>query len=83
MNSKSIILSGSSDKKLVEELKIKDFSIHNYGSKMLEIVYASCGKVEGVFLSKEEFKLFKPFSLIVKESGGRIVEGESSVFIGA
>jgi fructose-1,6-bisphosphatase/inositol monophosphatase family enzyme len=54
-------------------------SSRNYGSRTLALSYLASCRIEKAIFSKENHELLKPFLLLVKEAGGRIVEDEKSI----
>ncbi len=52
-----------------------------YGSRTLTLAYLASSRIERAVFSKEDFELFKPFLLLIREAGGRIVEDEKSVSV--
>lgn len=51
----------------------------DYGSRTLALSYLASSRIEKAIFSKENHEFLKPFLLLVKEAGGRIVEDEKSV----
>ena len=57
----------------------KNFEIRAYGCRTLEIAYLSSARLEMALFKKQDFELFKPFLLLVREAGGKITEDEKFI----
>lgn len=53
----------------------------SYGCRTLTIAYLAAARIEKAIFLKENNEFLKPFLLLVKEAGGRIVEDEKSVSV--
>lgn len=62
--------------------KDSKFQTLSLGAKTLEISYLASARAEKLFISKEEFKKVEPFSLLVKEAGGRVEQKDNFFIIG-
>jgi myo-inositol-1(or 4)-monophosphatase len=62
--------------------KLKKDNNRLYGCKTMEIAYLAAGRLNKIFLSKSDFKIFEPFSLIAKEAGATIYNQEDQIIIG-
>jgi myo-inositol-1(or 4)-monophosphatase len=51
----------------------------NYGARTLALAYMASAKIEKVVFAKEGSELIKPFTLLIREAGGRVVEDEKSL----
>ena len=58
-----------------------DNSSRSYGCRTLALAYLASSRIERAVFSKEDYDLLRPFLLLVKEAGGRIVEDEKSVSV--
>ncbi|MBM3579602.1 MAG: hypothetical protein FJX34_02370 [Alphaproteobacteria bacterium] len=54
-----------------------------YGSRTLTLAYLASARIEKAVFSKEGCELLKPFLLLVREAGGRVVEDEKLVVASA
>jgi myo-inositol-1(or 4)-monophosphatase len=58
-----------------------EHSSRNYGCRTLTLAYLAASRLERAVFSKEDYELLKPFLLLIREAGGRIVEDETSVSV--
>jgi myo-inositol-1(or 4)-monophosphatase len=73
------ILVASDDKSLLGANQ----HLRSYGCKTLEIAYVASARLEKAIFRNDNFQLFKPFSLLVREAGGKISEDEKLITISA
>ena len=59
-----------------ESLKLKNYSLRQYGCSTLEIAYTAAAKLDLAFFRQSDFQYFKPFTLLIKEAGGKVIENE-------
>lgn len=75
---KSDYLIACDDIKYAQKLDVaQNIMPRNLGCKTLEIAYLSCGRLEQVVHLKSD--LYQPFLLLVRESGGKIVEEDQRI----
>ncbi len=75
-----VALVASDDQKMVlEKMSDKKFSIRSYGCKTLELAYLASARLEMVLMNSKNCELTKPFLLLVKEAGGKIIEEEKLI----
>lgn len=55
----------------------KNISNRNYGCKTLELAYLASARIDAALLPKQD--LIKPFTLLVREAGGKVVENEKLI----
>ncbi|MBM5782675.1 MAG: hypothetical protein FJ368_04555 [Pelagibacterales bacterium] len=65
---------------LVKKEASKNLVLQNYGCKTLEIAYLASSKIDSVII--QNHKLLKPFTLLAREAGAKIVESEKNIFAG-
>ena len=68
---KAEMLTVCDDIKLTQDLKIMP---RNLGCKTLEIANLASAKIEQIIYKKNNFELFSPFFLLLKEAGGKVFE---------
>jgi len=61
--------------------KSNHHGLREYGSRTLALSYLASARIEKIIFSKENYDFIKPFLLLAREAGGRIVEDEKSVLI--
>lgn len=59
--------------------KVKNLLTRNYGCKSLEVAYLAAARLDAVLCSNVNYELLKPFMLLAKEAGGKIMEGEKFI----
>lgn len=64
---------------LVKKEGLKNLSLQNYGCKTLEIAYLASAKLDSVIIQNND--LLKPFTLLAREAGAKVVENENLIFI--
>lgn len=52
-----------------------------YGCRTIEMAYVASSRLEKAIFKNQNYELFKPFALLVREAGGKIVEDESKITI--
>jgi fructose-1,6-bisphosphatase/inositol monophosphatase family enzyme len=72
------ILVASEDQALLTE---NTQLLRSYGCRTLELAYASSSRVEKAFFKNQQFDLFRPFGLLVREAGGKITEDEKTISV--
>lgn len=55
----------------------KTESLRSYGCRTLEMAYVASSRLEKAIFKNQNYDLFKPFALLVKEAGGKVVEDGS------
>lgn len=74
------LLVASEDYQIVaEKMAGKKFAIRSHGCKSLELCYLASARLENVFLQNQNSQLIKPFLLLVREAGGKIIEDEKFI----
>jgi len=73
------VLVATNDKSLLTPKE----QLRSYGCKTLEIAYVASSRLEKAIYKQEEFELFKPFTLLVREAGGKITEDDKTITISA
>lgn len=63
-----------------ESLKLKSYGLRNYGCRTLELAYLSSSRFDLAFFKNWNYEHLKPFLLLVREAGGRVVENEQFIF---
>jgi len=81
-----VFLIGGEDQSLLNkenlsEFGIKTFSYRSHGSRTLEIGYFSSAKLDGVVFKNWRSENLKPFLLLAKEAGAKILEKEKSIWL--
>ena len=66
-------------KEVRESLKLKSFATRNYGCRTLEAAYFSCARFDVAFFKNWNYEFFKPFTLLIREAGGKIVENDKFI----
>lgn len=70
------------DQKLLPKNDSKrNFLSRNYGCKTLEIAYLCSARVEQVVFKIEDSEFVKPFFILLREAGGKIVEKSDSTIL--
>lgn len=59
--------------------KTKNSLTRNYGCKSLELAYLAAARIDATLFDRTNYELLKPFTLLVKEAGGQIIEGEKFI----
>ncbi len=59
----------------------KNQSLRAYGCRTLEAAYVASSRLERAVFKNQNYELFKPFALLVKEAGGAVVEDEFKITI--
>ena len=66
---------------LTEKMAGKDFSQRAYGCRTLEIAYLAASRLEMTLFKNQNYELLKPFLLLAREAGGKILEEEKSILV--
>lgn len=61
----------------------KNESLRSYGCRTLETAYVASSRLEKAIFKNQNYEFFKPFTLLVKEAGGKVVENETKILISA
>lgn len=70
------------DVDFIKSDKIKNASLRNFGCSMLEIAYLSCARIDAaIFKDSKDNQLLKPFMLLAREAGGKVIEKDNMIFI--
>jgi fructose-1,6-bisphosphatase/inositol monophosphatase family enzyme len=68
------------DLNFAQSEKSKNLSLRNYGCKTLEIAYLASSRLDAVILKdSKDNELIKPFMLLVREAGGKVVESDNLI----
>ncbi len=68
------------DLNFAQSEKSKNLSLRNYGCKTLEIAYLASSRLDAVILNdSKDNELIKPFMLLVREAGGKVVESDNLI----
>lgn len=62
--------------------KLKKFSSRTYGCRTLDLTYLTASRLDLTVFKKSEYELYKPFTLLIREAGGKIFEKDDLVFVG-
>lgn len=71
------ILVSSEDQAFLAEKE----SLRSYGCRTLETAYVASSRLEKAIFKNQNYELFKPFALLVKEAGGKVVEDEKKIIV--
>ncbi len=71
------------EKEIITKRNIKNFSPRSYGCRTMEAAYVASSRLEMAMFRKKNYDLLKPFLLLVREAGGKIVEEQDYVVISA
>lgn len=66
-------------KEVRESLKLKSYGLRNYGCRTLEIAYLSSARFDLAFFKNWNYEYLKPFMLLVREAGGKVIENEKFI----
>lgn len=66
-------------KEVRENLKLKTFSLRNYGCRTLELAYLTSSRFDLAFFKNWNYEYLKPYMLLVKEAGGKVVENDKFI----
>lgn len=66
-------------KEVKESLKLKAYGLRSYGCRTLELAYLSSARFDLAFFKNWNYEYLKPFLLLVRESGGKVVENEKFI----
>ncbi len=61
----------------------KNVSLRAYGCRTLEMAYVDCSRLEKAIFKNQNYELFRPFMLLVKEAGGKVVEDDNKITVSA
>lgn len=64
---------------LLEKMADKKFSMRAHGCHTLDVAYLSASRLEMALFRKQNYELLKPFLLLVREAGGKILEEEKFI----
>lgn len=59
----------------------KNEALRSYGCRTLEMAYVASSRLEKAIFKNQNYELFKPFILLVKEAGGKVTEDGSKITI--
>ena len=63
----------------VVKSKIKNVSTRSYGCRTLELAYLASSKLDGALFQNNNYDFLKPFTLLIREAGGQVVEHDKLV----
>ncbi len=66
-------------KEVRESLKLKSYGLRSYGCRTLEIAYLSSARFDLAFFKNWNYEYLKPFMLLVKEAGGKVIENDKFI----
>ncbi len=66
-------------KEVKEALKLKTFALRNYGCRTLELAYLASSRFDLAFFKNWNYQYLKPYMLLVKEAGGKVVENDKFI----
>ncbi len=66
------------DSSLIED---KGASLRAYGCRSLEVAYVASSRLEKAIFKNENTEFLKPFLLLIREAGGKIIETEKSITV--
>ena len=66
-------------KEVRESLKLKSYGLRNYGCRTLELAYLSSARFDLALFKNWNYEYLKPFMLLVREAGGKVVENEKFI----
>ncbi len=67
----------SADKRLLS----KEQNLRSYGCKTLDIAYVASSRLEKAIYKNNNLDLYKPFTLLVREAGGKVVEEDDKIIV--
>lgn len=56
-------------------------SLRSYGCRTLEMAYVASSRLEKAIFKNQNYDLAKPFELLIREAGGKIVEAEKIITV--
>ena len=59
----------------------KKFHTRSYGCRTLEVAYFAAARLESALFVKKNYELLKPFLLLAREAGGKIIEEDKNVLL--
>ncbi|NBV06085.1 MAG: hypothetical protein EBS06_02475 [Proteobacteria bacterium] len=59
----------------------KNQSLRSYGCRTLELAYVASSRLEKAIFKNQNYELYKPFTLLAKEAGGKIIEEETKIIV--
>jgi myo-inositol-1(or 4)-monophosphatase len=66
-------------KSVAEKLHLKNYSLRSYACRTLEIAYLAASRFDVALFKKWNCESLNPFTLLVKEAGGKIFEEEKFI----
>lgn len=67
------------NKEVLETLKLTNFAGRTYGCKTLEMAYLASSRFDLSLFKNINYEYLKPFTLLVREAGGKIIENDKFV----
>lgn len=64
-----------------QKFLVEKNSLRAYGCRTIEMAYVASSRLDKAIFKNQNYELFKPFTLLVREAGGKIVEDESKITI--
>ncbi len=59
----------------------KEQNLRSYGCKTLDIAYVASSRLEKAIYKNNNLDLYKPFTLLVREAGGKVVEEDDKIIV--
>ena len=75
------VISTEDQEALATKMGDKKFYTRSYGCRTLEVAYFAAARLEGALFVKKNYDLLKPFLLLAREAGGKIIEEEKCVLV--
>jgi myo-inositol-1(or 4)-monophosphatase len=72
------LIASTEDQNLVDDKKL---SLRNYGCRSMEVAYVASSRIEKAFFDVKNNEFLKPFFLLIKEAGGKVIEGDKSIIL--
>ncbi len=69
-------------KEVRDDLKLKGYGLRNYGCRTLEAAYLASARFDLAFFKNWNYEYLKPFLLLAREAGGKVVENEKFILTG-
>ncbi len=80
-NSEDLVIAASNPQLFAKKFPNKKFSNRSYGCKTMEISYLASARLDAVLFKNQNLELIKPFFLLVKEAGGKVIEEKDYVIL--
>lgn len=80
-NSEDLVIAASNPQLFAKTFPNKKFSNRSYGCKTMEISYLASARLDAVLFKNQNLELIKPFFLLVKEAGGKIIEEKDHIIL--